>query len=60
VAHGTLGDLADRIEAAGYPVEWVRFPSGNVAIYVTDPDGHVVEFTELVVRWDGRPDTRQV
>jgi catechol 2,3-dioxygenase-like lactoylglutathione lyase family enzyme len=57
VAHGTLGGLTERLESAGHSVEWVHFEDGNVALYVTDPDGHVAEFTELVVRWDGRPDT---
>ena len=57
VARGALNGLAGRIESAGFPPEWRHFDDGNVALYVTDPDGNVVEFTELVVRWDGRPDT---
>lgn len=57
VAHGTLTGLAERLEAAGESVEWQHFEQGNVALYVTDPDGNVVEFTELIVRWDGQPDS---
>lgn len=57
VAHGTLAGLAERLEGAGETVEWRHFEQGNVALYVTDPDGNVVEFTELVVRWDGQPDS---
>ncbi len=56
VARWTLGDLARRLETAGLATEWRHFDGGNVALYVTDPDGNVVEFTELVVRWDGQPD----
>ena len=50
---GTLQPLADRLEQASCVTEWRHFENGNVALYVTDPDGNVVEFTELVVRWDG-------
>ncbi|HEV2527524.1 MAG TPA: VOC family protein [Thermomicrobiales bacterium] len=60
VAHDSLKGLAVRIESAGFPTEWRHFNDGNVALYVTDPDGNVVEFTELVVRWDGQPESREV
>lgn len=51
-----LSGLANRLEQASYAIEWQHFAQGNVALYVTDPDGNVVELTELVVRWDGQPD----
>lgn len=56
VPAGTLAGLAERLEQASYETEWRHFDQGNVALYVTDPDGNVVEFTELVVRWDGQLD----
>ncbi len=56
VPPGTLQGLADRLTSASYETEWRQFDQGNVALYVTDPDGNVVELTELVVRWDGQPD----
>lgn len=58
VGHGSLAGLAERLEKAAYQIEWRHFEQGNVALYVTDPDGNVVELTELVVRWDGQPDRR--
>ena len=56
VPHGMLTGLADRLQRASYETEWRRFEDGNVALYVTDSDGNVVEFTELVRSWDGQPD----
>ena len=56
VPPGTLAGLAGRLERAAYTTQWRHFDQGNVALYVTDPDGNVVELTELVVRWDGQPD----
>lgn len=56
VPPGTLPTLAERLTRASYATEWRHFEQGNVALYVTDPDGNVVEFTELVVRWDRQPD----
>ncbi len=56
VPKGTLDGFAERLEKASYETEWRQFDQGNVALYVTDPDGNVVELTELVVRWDGQPD----
>lgn len=53
VQRGSLQTLALALEAAGYDVEWRHFDQGNVALYVTDPDGNCVELTELRVRWDG-------
>ncbi len=34
-------------------VERVDFGNGNVAIYLDDPDGNVVELTEIRLLWDG-------
>lgn len=56
VPPGTLSGLAERLGRASYVTEWRHFDQGNVALYVMDPDGNVVELTELVVRWDGQPD----
>lgn len=56
VPHGTLNGFAQRLEAAGHAIEWRHFDEGNVALYADDPDGNVLELTELVERWDGRPD----
>lgn len=56
VHSGTLRDLAIRIEATGYTTEWQHFDNGNVALYVDDPDGNVLELTEIIVRWDGTSD----
>lgn len=56
VPEGTLPGFAERLEKASHEIEWRHFDGGNVALYVTDPDGNVVELTELVVRWDGQPD----
>ncbi len=56
VLPGTLAAMAERLGRAAYETEWRHFAQGNVALYVTDPDGNVVELTELVTRWDGQPD----
>jgi catechol-2,3-dioxygenase len=55
---GTLDVMQARLEALEYDVEsgW-EFGSGNRAIYLTDPDGNVVELTERVTLWDGQPAT---
>jgi hypothetical protein len=41
------------LEELGHEVERVDFWTGNVAIYLDDPDGNVVELTEIRVLWDG-------
>ena len=56
VPPGTLHGFNARLQTASCETEWRVFDQGNVALYVTDPDGNVVELTELVVRWDGQPD----
>ena len=55
VPPGSLLDFERRIHAAGYDTERRDFGRGNLALYVTDPDGHVLELTERVTLWDGSP-----
>lgn len=50
---GTIEQAQARLEELGHEVERVDFGNGNVAIYLDDPDGNVVELTEIVVLWDG-------
>lgn len=52
---GSLEGFEARIRAAGYETERREFGAGNLALYVTDPDGHVLELTERVTLWDGTP-----
>jgi catechol-2,3-dioxygenase len=51
---GTLDRMQEHLEHLGYEVEsgW-EFGLGNRAIYLDDPDGNVVEITELTTLWDG-------
>ena len=55
---GTLATVQARLEGLGYAVEsgW-DFGGGNLAIYLDDPDGNVVELTERRSLWDGSPAT---
>lgn len=50
---GTLDRAHARLEELGHTIERVDFGNGNVAIYLDDPDGNVVELTEVRVLWDG-------
>jgi hypothetical protein len=50
---GTIDQAQARLEELGHEVERVVFDNGNIAIYLDDPDGNVVELTEIVVLWDG-------
>ena len=50
---GALDQAQARLEELGHAVERVAFDNGNVAIYLDDPDGNVVELIEIVVLWDG-------
>jgi len=54
VPTGTLATMQTRLEALGYPVEggWT-FGPGDLAIYVDDPDGNVIELTERTTVWGG-------
>ena len=53
VPMGTLDAVRARLESLGYPVESIDFGSGNRAIYLDDPDGNVLELTEVARLWDG-------
>lgn len=56
VEYGTLDAIRDRIARRGVPIELeTEFGPGDRAIYVRDPDGNVVELTERVTDWAGRP-----
>jgi hypothetical protein len=50
---GTIDQAQARLEELGHEVERVDFGNGNIAIYLDDPDGNVVELTEITVLWDG-------
>jgi len=56
VPRGTLAAMQQRLESLGHEVEGNHeHGPGNLAIYLTDPDGHEVEITELATLWDGTP-----
>jgi len=56
VEYGTLDARRAQIESLGVPIETEReFGPGDRAIYINDPDGNVVELTERVTDWAGRP-----
>lgn len=50
---GSLEQAQARLEELGHEVERVDFGNGNLAIYLDDPDGNVVELTEIRLLWDG-------
>lgn len=50
---GTIDQAQTRLEELGFEVERVDFGNGNIAIYLDDPDGNVVELTEIRLLWDG-------
>jgi catechol 2,3-dioxygenase-like lactoylglutathione lyase family enzyme len=50
---GSLDTVRDRLIGLGYTVEERDFGHGNLAVYVDDPDGNVVELTERTTLWDG-------
>lgn len=50
---GTLGQAQARLEEFGHEVERIDFGNGNIAIYLDDPDGNVLELTEIRLLWDG-------
>lgn len=58
VPRGGLAAVAERLAAHGIEPERIDFGGGNVALYVTDPDGHVLELTERATLWDGAPSPR--
>lgn len=55
VPPGSLPAFEARIRAAGHETERREFGPGNLALYVTDLDGHVLELTERATLWDGSP-----
>ncbi|MGH2559314.1 MAG: VOC family protein [Thermomicrobiales bacterium] len=46
-----------RFEALGVPYEPYEFDNGNLALYLDDPDGNVVELSDFAVLWDGSDGT---
>jgi catechol 2,3-dioxygenase-like lactoylglutathione lyase family enzyme len=57
VPYGTLDTMRSRLQTLGHTVDTIDFGRGNRAIYLADPDGNVVEFTERRTLWDGSPAT---
>ena len=55
VPRGALGQMRARLQALGYEVEDRTFGPGDLAIYLDDPDGNVVEVTERTTLWGGLP-----
>ena len=51
---GTLATMETRLRDRGHDVEsgW-EFGPGNLALYLDDPDGNVIEITERLTLWDG-------
>lgn len=50
---GAIAEVRARIAAAGYESEDRDFGGGNLAVYLRDPDGNVVELTERTTLWNG-------
>ena len=48
---GTLAATRERLQALGYQTEDRDFGRGNLAIYLNDPDGNVLELTERTTLW---------
>lgn len=56
IERGRLGDLRAKLTAANLSVEGpVSFDHGNQSLFVTDPDGNVVELGDWKVDWAGEP-----
>lgn len=56
VPYGSLDATRDRIAARGVPIELeIEFGPGDRAIYINDPDGNLVELTERLTDWAGKP-----
>lgn len=54
VETGTLAKSQGALEQAGLDVEGpIEFDHGNRSIFVTDPDGNIVELGDWVVDWAG-------
>ena len=54
---GSIDAVKARLAALGHATEEHNFGRGNRAIYLTDPDGNVLELTERTTLWDGAPAT---
>jgi catechol 2,3-dioxygenase-like lactoylglutathione lyase family enzyme len=54
---GTIDAVKSRLAALGHETEERDFGRGNRALYLTDPDGNVLELTERTTLWDGSPAT---
>jgi catechol 2,3-dioxygenase-like lactoylglutathione lyase family enzyme len=55
VEPGSLQEWERRLDAAGLEYESVEFEPGNRSLFVTDPDGNVVELGDWRTDWQGRP-----
>jgi catechol-2,3-dioxygenase len=59
VEYGTLAARRADLVARGVPIlHDADFGQGNHAIYISDPDGNIVELTERTTDWAGEPVTR--
>jgi catechol 2,3-dioxygenase-like lactoylglutathione lyase family enzyme len=55
-SRGSIADMRARLQAANHAVEGpVAFDRGNQSLFVTDPDGNVVELGDWSVDWAGEP-----
>ncbi len=55
VEPGTLEQWRKQLDGGGLPVEGpVQFDSGQ-SLFLTDPDGNVVELADWECDWEGRP-----
>jgi catechol 2,3-dioxygenase-like lactoylglutathione lyase family enzyme len=52
---GSLPELERRLREAGHDCECVHFATGKSSLFVTDPDGNVVELADWHQDWAGRP-----
>lgn len=60
VEEGSLPAWTERLSQAGFKVEGpIRFRHGS-SIFVTDPDGHVLELGDWPRDWEGRPVQKRV
>lgn len=56
VAPGCIADLKAKLQDANHAVEGpISFDHGNQSLFVTDPDGNVVELGDWRVDWAGEP-----
>ena len=56
VERGTIEEWRRKLDAAGLEVEGpVEFSGGNRSLFVTDPDGNVVELGDWQVDWAHEP-----